>query len=59
MIPRRNKLWLNTPAELAIFNAIQEVEKVGADVKLTDIVIMLEQAKNLLSDYIDNTKKIQ
>ncbi len=59
MIPRRNKLWLNTPAELAIFNAIQEVEKVGADVKLTDIVIMLEQAKNLLSDYIDNTKEIQ
>jgi len=57
--PRRNKLWLNTQAELAIFNAIQEVETVGADVRLTEIVIMLGQAKDLLSDYIDNTKDLQ
>jgi len=59
MTPRRNKLWLNTPAELAIFNAIQEVETVGADVRLTEITNMLVKAKDLLSDYIDNTKDLQ
>jgi len=30
-IPRRNRLDLNTPAEKAIYDAIQEVEKAGAD----------------------------
>lgn len=52
--PRRNRLDLNTPSELSIFNAIQEVEKVGADPRLTDIVIMLGKAKDLLSDYVDS-----
>lgn len=52
-IPRRNRLDLNTPAEKAIHDAIQEVEKVGADPKLTDVVIMLVKAKDLLSDYVD------
>ena len=40
-IPRRNRLDLNTPAEKAIYDAIQEVEKVGANPKLTDVVVML------------------
>jgi hypothetical protein len=52
-IPRRNRLDLNTPAEKAIYDAIQEVEKVGADPKLTDVVVMLAKAKDLLSDYVD------
>lgn len=52
-IPRRNRLDLNTPAEKAIHEAIQEVEKVGVDSKLTDIVVMLANAKEKLSDYID------
>jgi len=52
-IPRRNRLGLNTPAEKAIYDAIQEVEKVGADPKLTDVVVMLGKAKDLLSDYVD------
>jgi hypothetical protein len=52
-IPRRINLELNTAAELAIFNAIQEVEKIGADPILTDIELMLIEAKNKLSDYID------
>lgn len=52
-IPRRNRLYLNTPAEKAIYDAIQEVEKVGADPKLTDVVVMLGKAKDLLSDYVD------
>jgi hypothetical protein len=56
-IPRRCMLDLNTPAELAIHNAIQEVEKVGADERLTDSVVYLSKAKESLSDYIDNVPK--
>lgn len=53
-IPRRNKLYLNTDAEKSIHSAIQEVKKVGADPVLTDIVVLLGKAKDMLSDYVDN-----
>lgn len=56
-VPRRNRLDLNTTAELAITNAMQEIEKLGCDVRLTESVVLLEKAKNLLSDYIDDTLK--
>lgn len=52
-ILRRNRLDLNTPAELAIRNAVQEVEKIGADIKLTDAINLLGKAKELVSDFID------
>lgn len=51
--PRRNRLDLNTPAELAIYNAMQEVENVGADAKLTEAVILLSKARELIADYVD------
>jgi len=51
--PRRSRLDLNTPAELAIHNAIQEVEKIGADIRLTNAQIKLQEAKDLVSDFID------
>lgn len=54
MIPRRNILDLNTDAELAIRNAIHEVEKLGADEELTKIVVKLDNAKKLLGDFIDD-----
>lgn len=50
---RRFNLDLNTPAELAIHKAMEEVEKTGADVKLTEAVMLLSKAKDLVSDYID------
>ena len=53
-IPRRSRLDLNTPAEKAIYDAIQEVEKIGADPKLTNIVVMLGKARDLLSDFVDS-----
>lgn len=53
-IPRRINLDLNTQAELSILNAIQEVEKVGADIRLTEIVVMLGKARELLADYVDS-----
>ena len=51
--PRRSKIYLNTPAELAIRNAVEEIEKIGADEKLTDAINLLWQAKELVSDFID------
>lgn len=52
-IPRRNRLDLNTDAELSIYNAMQEVEKIGADLRLTEAIILLAKAKELVADYID------
>lgn len=52
-IPRRKRLDLNVPAEKAIYDAMQEVEKLPADVRLTEAVILLTKAKDLVSDFVD------
>lgn len=52
-IPRRIRLDLLTPAEKAIYDAVQEVEKVGADPLLTDAVVLLQQARDKVADYVD------
>lgn len=54
--PRRNRLDLNEPAELAIRNAVSEVEKMPADVRLTNAVVLLDQARWAVADFIDNKK---
>jgi hypothetical protein len=56
-IPRINFLELNTPAELAILNAIQEVEKMGCDVRLTNIICDLSKLRNDLADFTDGINK--
>lgn len=53
---RFNKQTMH-PAELAILEAQYEVEKVGADKRLTDATMLLDQAKNLVGDYIDEFAK--
>lgn len=53
-VPRRNRLDLNAPAELAIRKAMEEVEKIGADPRLTSIVYKLEKCFNRLADYVDS-----
>lgn len=52
-IPRRAYVERLTPAETAIRNAILEVESLGADVRLTDAVILLQAAKDSVGDYVD------
>lgn len=52
--PRRNRLDLNTPAELAIHEAIQKVEMVGCHERLTKVIVLLGKAKTHLSDYVDD-----
>lgn len=51
--PRRSRLDLNTPAEKAIYDAMQEVEKMAADERLTDAVELLQQAHDKVADYVD------
>lgn len=54
---RRNRLDKCTSAELSIYKAMGEVEKLGADIKLTDAIIKLNEALNLVADYIDIKNK--
>lgn len=53
-VPRRSNFNQMSPAERAIFDAMQEVEEVGADERLTDAVIMLQHARDKVADYIDS-----
>lgn len=51
---RRITIDLNKPAELAIRNAMLEIEKLPADVRLTDAIVKLDEARNLVADYVDS-----
>lgn len=51
--PRRCYINKLVPAEKAISDAISAVEELGADTLLTDAVILLGQAKDKVSDYVD------
>lgn len=51
--PRRGRLDLCTPAEKAIYDAMQEVENADADVRLTDAINLLSLAKDKVADYVD------
>ena len=53
ILPRRIQLDKCTPAELAIQNAVWEVEKMGADVRLTNAVILLSEARDQVADFVD------
>lgn len=55
--PRRAKLYECFPAELAITTAVGEIEKIGYDVRLTEAQILLNKARDLVSDYIDEKLK--
>lgn len=56
-IPRRCDVQQMTPAELAIRNAIAEVEKGEADVRLTDAVVLLQAAQDAVADYIEDVAR--
>ena len=52
-VPRRNRIDLFTPAEAAIYAAVQAVEEAGAHPLLTDAVVLLQQAREKVADYVD------
>ena len=56
--PRRNNMSRWISQEFTIYNAIQEVEKLGADVLLTDAVILLSQAQDKIADYVEKAKLV-
>lgn len=53
IIPRRYTLEGHTPTEHAIRNAVVAVEQLPPDERLTRAVILLQQAKGLVSDFED------
>lgn len=56
-IPRRNRIDKFTAAEKAIWEAIAVVECAGAHPLLTDAVVLLSQAKDKVSDFVDHHEK--
>lgn len=59
VIGRRSRTDHYTPAEAAIRHALEEVEKLSADVRLTDAVCLLAEAQNAVADYVDGEKKLR
>lgn len=58
VIPRRNRLDLLQPAEKAIRDAVQAVEGMDADARLTDAVSLLNQARESVADFIDGVPRL-
>lgn len=53
IVPRRAHVDLLTSPELAIREAILAVERMAPDVRLTEAVILLGQAKAKVADFVD------
>jgi hypothetical protein len=58
-IPRRCQMEHWTPAERAIYDAMQAVEAMPADTRLTSAVIKLGDAQNLVADFVDGVQQAQ
>lgn len=52
-IPRRARMDQWCPAERAIYDAAQAVEEMPADERLTRAVILLDDARRLVADFVD------
>jgi hypothetical protein len=57
MMPRRLRIDLATPPEVAIRAAMGAVEKMPADVRLTNAGIKLGEALALVNDYVDEQSR--
>lgn len=55
-IPRRNRLDLNSPTESAIRKSMEYVEDMGAHPILTNAIMHLDAAFNLVADYIEGRR---
>ena len=54
--PRRSQMQQWSSAEYAISHAMGEVEKMGADYRLTDAVVLLGKAKDAVANFIDGVE---
>lgn len=55
-IPRRVRLDLLTPPEMAIRNAIDIIEQGPADQRLTDAAVLLQEAAEKVADFLEQDK---
>jgi hypothetical protein len=55
-IPRRFRLDQQVPAELAIRDAMLRIEEMPADPLLTEAVVLLEQARSKVADWVDRDR---
>lgn len=53
-ISRRHCMWLWTKEEKAIHDAVQAVEKLPADVRLTNAVVLLGQAQDAVNEFMES-----
>ena len=51
---RRNDILQHTPAEAAITAAMDAVERLPADSRLTEAVVLLSQARDKVADFVDD-----
>lgn len=58
-IGRRSRIDLYTPAELAIRNAVLAVEEAGCHPFLTDAVVLLQQAKDKVADFVEGVQDVK
>lgn len=56
-IPRRARLDQFTPAERAIYEAMKAVEDLPPDKRLTDAVVLLGRARDLVADFVDGVER--
>lgn len=55
-IPRRSRMDMWSRSERAIWDAMQAVEEEGAHPLLTEAVLLLQQAKDKVSDWVELCK---
>lgn len=53
LVPRRFRLDQQSPGEAAIREAVRVVEEMGADVRLTAAVNLLNEARERVADFVD------
>lgn len=58
-IPRRAKVYEWCDAERAIQGAIDAVEAMAADVRLTDAVVLLGRARERVADFVDGVVSLE
>ena len=58
-VPRRNRIDLQTPAEAAVRAAVAEVEALPPNIRLTKAVLLLDEARNKIADYVDSLDDAQ
>jgi hypothetical protein len=58
-IPRRIRLDRMTKEELAIYNMVGDIENLGAHPLLTDVVVLLQQARDKLADWVEEPASVE